>query len=43
MSLGESVSDAWRRIQGQLLPFLAGEVGPPGRMHRRSVAVPGPA
>ncbi len=39
MSLGKFVSDAWHRIQGQLFPFLAGEVGPLGRMHRRFVAV----
>ncbi len=39
MSLGEFVSDAWHRIQGQLFPFLAEEVGPLGETHRRFVAV----
>ena len=39
MSVGKFVSDAWHRIQGELLPFQAEEVGPPGRMHRRFVAV----
>ena len=41
MSLGEFVSDAWHRIQGELFPFLAEEVGPLGKTHRRFVAVPG--
>ena len=41
MSLGEFVSEAWHRIQGELFPFLAGEVGPLGKTHRRFVAVPG--
>jgi len=39
MSLGEFVSDAWHRIQGELFPFLAGEVGPPGKTHRSFAAV----
>jgi len=41
MSVGEFVSDAWHRFQGKLFPFLAGEVGPLGKTHRRFVAVPG--
>ncbi len=41
MSVGEFVSDAWHRFQGELFPFLAGEVGPLGKTHRRFVAVPG--
>ena len=41
MSVGEFVSEAWHRIQGELFPFLAEEVGPLGRTHRRFVAVPG--
>ena len=41
MSVGEFVSDAWHRIQGELFPFLAGEVGLLGERHRRFVAVPG--
>ena len=41
MSVGEFVSDAWHRIQGELFPFLAEEVGPLGEIHRRFVAVPG--
>ena len=41
MSVGEFVSEAWHRFQGELFPFLAGEVGPPGKTHRRFVAVPG--
>ena len=41
MSVGEFVSDAWHRFQGELFPFLAGEVGPLGEIHRRFVAVPG--
>ena len=39
MSLGEFVSDAWHRFQGELFPFLAEEVGPLGEIHRRFVAV----
>ena len=39
MSVGEFVSEAWRRVQGELFPFLAEEVGPLGRTHRRFVAV----
>ena len=39
MSLGEFVSDAWHRFQGELFPFLADGVGPLGRTHRRFVAV----
>ena len=39
MSVGEFVSDAWHRIQGELFPFLAEEVGPLGEIHRRFVAV----
>ena len=39
MSVGEFVSDAWHRFQGELFPFLAEEVGPPGKTHRRFVAV----
>ena len=41
MSVGEFVSEAWHRFQGELFPFLAGEVGPLGEIHRRFVAVPG--
>ena len=41
MSVGEFVSEAWHRIQGELFPFLAEEVGPLGEIHRRFVAVPG--
>ena len=41
MSLGKFVSDAWHRFQGELFPFLAEEVGPLGKTHRRFVAVPG--
>ena len=41
MSLGEFVSEAWHRFQGELFPFLAEEVGPLGKTHRRFVAVPG--
>ena len=41
MSVGEFVSEAWHRIQGELFPFLAEEVGPLGESHRRFVAVPG--
>jgi len=41
MSVGEFVSDAWHRFQGELFPFLAEEVGPLGEIHRRFVAVPG--
>ncbi len=41
MSVGEFVSDAWHRFQGELFPFLAEEVGPLGKTHRRFVAVPG--
>ena len=40
MSVGEFVSDAWHRVQGELFPFLA-EVGPLGKTHRRFVAVLG--
>ena len=39
MSLGEFVSEAWHRFQGELFPFLAEEVGPLGKTHRRFVAV----
>ena len=39
MSVGEFVSEAWHRFQGELFPFLAGEVGPLGKTHRRFVAV----
>ena len=39
MSVGKFVSEAWRRIQGELFPFLAEEVGPLGKTHRRFVAV----
>ncbi|MCY4243233.1 MAG: transposase [Rhodobacter sp.] len=39
MSVGEFVSEAWHRIQGELFPFLAEEVGPLGESHRRFVAV----
>ncbi len=39
MSVGEFVSDAWHRLQGELFPALAEEVGPLGRMHRRFLAV----
>ena len=39
MSVGKFVSDAWHRFQGELFPFLAGEVGPLGKTHRRFVAV----
>ena len=39
MSVGKFVSDARHRIQGELFPFLAGEVGPLGKTHRRFVAV----
>ncbi len=39
MSLRSSIPDAWRRFQGELFPSLAGEVGPPGVRHTRSVAV----
>ena len=41
MSVGEFVSEAWHRFQGELFPFLAEEVGPLGKTHRRFVAVPG--
>ena len=41
MSVGEFVSDAWHRFQGELFPFLAEEVGPLGETHRRFVSVPG--
>ena len=40
MSVGEFVSEARHRFQGELLPFLAEEVGPLGKTHRRFVAVP---
>ena len=39
MSVGEFVSEAWHRFQGELFPFLADEVGPLGETHRRFVAV----
>ncbi len=39
MSLRSSISDAWQRFQGELLPSLAEEVGPLGVRHGRSVAV----
>ncbi len=39
MSLRSSISDAWQRFQGELLPSLAGEVGPLGVRHTKSVAV----
>ena len=39
MSLRSSIPDAWRRLQGELPPSLAGEVGPLGVRHSRSVAV----
>ena len=39
MSVGEFVSEAWHRFQGELFPFLAEEVGPLGKTHRRFVAV----
>ena len=39
MSLGKFVSEAWHRIQGELFPFLAEEVGPLGKTHRRFAAV----
>ena len=39
MSLRSSLSDAWQRFQGELLPALAGEVGPLGVRHGKSVAV----
>jgi len=39
MSVGEFVSDAWHRFQGNLFPFLAEEVGPPSRRYRRFIAV----
>ncbi len=39
MSLRSSIPDAWRRFQGELPPALAGEVGPLGVRHTKSVAV----
>ncbi len=39
MSLRSSISDAWQRLQGELPPSLAGEVGPLGVRHGKSVAV----
>ncbi len=39
MSLRSSISDAWRRFQGELFPALAGEVGPLGVRHGRFIAV----
>ncbi len=39
MSLRSSIPDAWRRFQGELPPSLAGEVGPLGVRHTKSVAV----
>ena len=41
MSVGKFVSEARHRFQGELFPFLAEEVGPLGKTHRRFVAVPG--
>ena len=35
MSLRSSIPDAWQRFQGELLPSLAGEVGPAGREARQ--------
>ncbi len=39
MSLRSSISDAWQRFQGELLPSLAGEVGPLGVRHTKFIAV----
>ena len=39
MSLRSSISDAWRRFQGEPPPALAGEVGPPGVRNGRIIAV----
>ncbi len=39
MSLRSSISDAWQRFQGELLPALAGEVGPLGVRHGKFIAV----
>jgi len=41
ISVGEFVSEAWYRFQGEFFPFVAGVVGPLGERHRRFVAVPG--